>query len=90
MDVVSLTDFNVHYLWVVAGLMGEHRARDGSKQGKADGKLVQTACSERDQAGRQTGSSLHVPVLGEEVVEHSQCGLQVTVDNVFWPGFRLF
>lgn len=26
--------------------------------------------------------SLHVPVLGEEVVQHSQCGFQVTVDNV--------
>lgn len=26
--------------------------------------------------------SFHVPVLGEEVVQHSQCGFQVTVDNV--------
>lgn len=67
------TDFNVHYLWVVAGLVGEHRARDRSKQGNAVGKLVQMACSERGRlgSGRQLGSSLHVPVLGEEVVEHS-------------------
>lgn len=39
---------------------------------------------------RQPRSSLHIPVLGEEVVQHSQRGLQVTVDNVFWPRFRLF
>lgn len=38
-----LTDFNVHYLWVVAGLVGEGRTRDRSKQGKAAGKLVQVA-----------------------------------------------
>lgn len=31
---------------------------------------------------RQPRSSLHIPVLGEEVVQHSQRGLQVTVDNV--------
>lgn len=45
-----LTDFNVHYLWVVAGLAGECRARDRSKRGKAVGKLVQMACSERGRA----------------------------------------
>lgn len=27
--------------------------------------------------------SFHVSVLGEEVVQHSQCGFQVTVDNVY-------
>ena len=53
--------------------MGEHRARDRNKQGNPVGKLVQMACSERGRpgSGRQPGSSLHVPVLGEEVVEHS-------------------
>lgn len=27
--------------------------------------------------------SLHIPVLGEEIVEDPQCGLEVTVDNVW-------
>lgn len=38
-----LTDFNVHCLRLVAGLLGEGRTRDRSKQGKAVGKLVQMA-----------------------------------------------
>lgn len=31
---------------------------------------------------REPRPSLHIPVLGEEVVQHSQRGLQVTVDDV--------
>lgn len=79
-----LSDFhsNPHYLWVAnTGLVGEHRAGQARTGDLGAGPV----CLQREPR-----PSLHIPVLGEEVVQHSQRGLQVTVDDVFWPWFWLF
>ena len=39
--------------------------------------------------GLEVGRLAEMLVLGEEIVEHPQGGLQVQVDNVFGPGLQM-
>jgi hypothetical protein len=76
-----LSDVNSHYVWADAGLVGEHRVGDRDKQGKEVRRLFSLP-SVRAAGLQGFQPSLHISILGKEVVQHSQRGLQVTVDNI--------